>query len=323
MLNSLAEEKLQASVRCLAIGGRFLEIGKFDLSNDSPLGMSVFLKNASFHGILLDAILEGDSPERRETARLINEGIESGAVRPLPSTVFSEQQIEQSFRFMATGKHIGKVLLKIRDEEKQKVIQPSTKIVSAIPRTYMNPEKSYIIIGGLGGFGLELSEWMIIRGAKYIVLTSRSGIRTGFQSLCIRRWREMGVHVKISTIDIITLTGTKQLIKESNELAPIGGIFNLAAVLRDGLIENLSESDFVISASPKITITKNLDIVSREYCSSLDYFVVFSSISCGRGNIGQSNYGLSNSAMERIVENRQANGLPVLPFNGELLVMLV
>lgn len=312
VLNSLAEEKLQASVRCLAIGGRFLEIGKFDLSNDSPLGMSVFLKNASFHGILLDAILEGDSPERRETARLINEGIESGAVRPLPSTVFSEQQIEQSFRFMATGKHIGKVLLKIRDEEKQKVIQPSTKIVSAIPRTYMNPEKSYIIIGGLGGFGLELSEWMIIRGAKYIVLTSRSGIRTGFQSLCIRRWREMGVHVKISTIDIITLTGTKQLIKESNELAPIGGIFNLAAVLRDGLIENLSESDFVISASPKITITKNLDIVSREYCSSLDYFVVFSSISCGRGNIGQSNYGLSNSAMERIVENRQANGLPGL-----------
>ena len=104
---------------------------------------------------------------------------------------------------MATGKHIGKVLLKIRDEEKQKVIQPSTKIVSAIPRTYMNPEKSYIIIGGLGGFGLELSEWMIIRGAKYIVLTSRSGIRTGFQSLCIRRWREMGVHVKISTIDIM------------------------------------------------------------------------------------------------------------------------
>lgn len=312
VLNSLAEEKLQASVRCLAIGGRFLEIGKFDLSNDSPLGMSVFLKNASFHGILLDAILEGDSPDRRETARLINEGIESGAVRPLPSTVFSEQQIEQSFRFMATGKHIGKVLLKIRDEEKEKIIQPSTKIVSAIPRTYMNPEKSYIIIGGLGGFGLELSEWMIIRGAKYIVLTSRSGIRTGFQSLCIRRWREMGVHVKISTIDIVTLTGAKQLIKESNEFAPIGGIFNLAAVLQDGLIENLSESDFVISASPKITVTKNLDIVSREYCSSLDYFVVFSSVSCGRGNIGQSNYGLSNSAMERIMENRQANGLPGL-----------
>lgn len=44
----------------------------------------------------------------------------------------------------------------------------------------------------------------------------------------------------------------------------------------------------------------------------LDYFVVFSSVSCGRGNPGQSNYGLANSAMERIVEQRQADGLPGL-----------
>ena len=38
VLNSLAEEKLQASLRCLARHGRFLEIGKYDLSNNSPLG---------------------------------------------------------------------------------------------------------------------------------------------------------------------------------------------------------------------------------------------------------------------------------------------
>jgi fatty acid synthase len=38
ILNSLSEEKLQASLRCLANGGRFLEIGKFDLANNSPLG---------------------------------------------------------------------------------------------------------------------------------------------------------------------------------------------------------------------------------------------------------------------------------------------
>lgn len=312
VLNSLAEEKLQASIRCLAIGGRFLEIGKFDLSNDAPLGMSVFLKNTSFHGILLDAICEENGPEREAVVRLVKEGIQNGAVRPLPATVFSEQQIEQSFRFMATGKHIGKVLLKIRDEEKQKVTYPTPKIVAAIPRTYMNPEKSYVLVGGLGGFGLELADWIINRGAKYIVLTSRSGIRTGFQALCVRRWREMGVNVTISTADVATLSGAKQLVKESNQIAPIGGIFNLAAVLRDNLIENLQDSDFVAVTLPKITGTKHLDAVSRESCPSLDYFVVFSSITCGRGNIGQTNYGLANSAMERIVEQRQSNGLPGL-----------
>lgn len=38
ILNSLAEEKLQASLRCLAPDGRFVEIGKFDLSNNNPVG---------------------------------------------------------------------------------------------------------------------------------------------------------------------------------------------------------------------------------------------------------------------------------------------
>lgn len=312
VLNSLSEEKLQASARCLAMGGRFLEIGKFDLSNDAALGMSLFLKNTSFHGILLDAICEYDCPERREVVQLVREGMKNGAIRPLPATVFSEQQIEESFRFMATGKHIGKVLLKIREEEKQKIAQPAPKTVTAIPRTYMNPDKLYILVGGLGGFGLELAEWMINRGARYLVLTSRSGICTGFQAMCIRRWRERGVNVTISTANVATLAGARQLITESNKIAPVGGIFNLAAVLRDGILENLKENDFVVSALPKVDGTKCLDAVSRELCSSLDYFVVFSSITSGKGNIGQVNYGYSNSVMERIVEQRQANGLPGL-----------
>lgn len=312
VLNSLAGEKLQASVRCLANGGRFLEIGKFDLSNNTALGMSLFLKNTSFHGILLDALFDTDCPDKKELVRLVSEGIKSGAVRPLPATVFSEQQIEQGFRFMATGKHIGKVLLKIRDEEPQKQTQSSPKTVASIPRTYMNPDKSYVLVGGLGGFGLELANWMITRGAKHIVLTSRSGIRTGYQSLCVRRWRELGVNIVISTDDVTTPTGAESLIKSATKFAPVGGIFNLAAVLKDAYIENLEEGHFKAVSLPKVDGTKYLDMASRKLCPALDYFVVFSSVSCGRGNAGQTNYGMANSAMERICEQRQSLGLPGL-----------
>ncbi|XP_043471863.1 fatty acid synthase [Leptopilina heterotoma] len=312
VLNSLSEEKLQASVRCLAKDGRFLEIGKFDLSNNTALGMSFFLKNTSFHGILLDALFDTNGPEKKEVVRLVYEGIKNGAVRPLPATVFTEQQIEQGFRFMAAGKHIGKVLLKIRDEEAQKVTRPAMKTVAAIPRTYMNPDKSYVLVGGLGGFGLELANWMITRGAKNIVLTSRSGIRTGYQALCIRRWREMGITIQISTGDVTTEAGADSLLKEANKLAPVGGIFNLAAVLRDALMENLDEDHFKVVALPKVSGTRNLDASSKKFCPELDFFVCFSSVSCGRGNVGQTNYGLANSAMERIMEQRQAVGLPGL-----------
>lgn len=314
VLNSLADEKLQASIRCLADGGRFLEIGKYDMTRDSPVGMSIFLKNTSFHGILFD-MLFGDAADlsaKQEMRKLFLEGLKNGAVRPIQSTVFSEQQVEQAFRFMASGKHIGKVLIKIRDEEPKKRIIPAPRTIAAIPRIYINPEKSYVLVGGLGGFGLELVEWMVSRGAKFIILVSRSGIRTGYQALSVRRWRERGVKVVVSTADATTMSGAERLVRESNQLAPVGGIFNLAAVLRDALIENLEEADFKTVISPKVDVTRNLDATSRKLCPALDYFVVFSSISSGRGNIGQANYGFANSTMERLMEERQANGLPGL-----------
>lgn len=310
VLNSLAEEKLQASIRCLGLNGRFLEIGKFDLNQNSPLGMSVFLKNTSFHGILLDSVMEGDDDMINEVVGLVARGIRDGAVRPLQTSVFNDQQIEQAFRFMASGKHIGKVVIKVREEEAQKAVVPTIKTINAISRTYMHKEKSYILVGGLGGFGLELANWLVTRGAKNIILTSRSGIKTGYQSLMIRRWTEKGVKVVIDTNDVTTLKGAQKLLKDASKIGPVGGIFNLAAVLRDDLLENLNEADFKAVCKPKVDGTRHLDVASREWCPELDYFICFSSVSCGRGNIGQSNYGLANSAMERICEARQRIGLP-------------
>lgn len=116
--------------------------------------------------------------------------------------------------------------------------------------------------------------------------------------------------VEISTENIATKDGCRNLIAKANELGVVGGIFNLAASLQDGLFENQSPEKFDKSISPKALATKNLDEVSRELCPSIDFFVVFSSVSCGRGNSGQTNYGLSNSITERIVEQRCADNLP-------------
>ncbi|EDW12340.1 fatty acid synthase [Drosophila mojavensis] len=309
VLNSLSEEKLQASIRCLGLNGRFLEIGKFDLSNNSPLGMSVFLKNTSFHGILLDSVMEGEEEMQKQVVSLVAEGIRNGAVRPLPTTVFTDQEIEKAFRFMASGKHIGKVVIKIRNEEQQSML-PKQRLTNAIPRTYMHPEKSYIVVGGLGGFGLELTNWLVSRGARYIVLNSHSGLRTGYQSLMIRRWHERGVRVIIDINDVTTAVGCAKLLESSNKLALVGGIFNLAAVLRDGLFEEQTVKNFEVATAPKVLATMHLDQCSRSMCPALEHFICFSSLASGRGNPGQTNYGLANSSMERICELRQAEGYP-------------
>lgn len=65
------------------------------------LGMSVFLKNTSFHGILLDSLFDAgsDNSDKKAVVRLLTEGLKNGAVRPLQTTVFSEDQVEQAFRY--------------------------------------------------------------------------------------------------------------------------------------------------------------------------------------------------------------------------------
>lgn len=317
VLNSLSEEKLHASIRCLAQHGRFLEIGKYDLSQNNPIGMAAFLKNIGFHGILLDSLFtNGKTPatsliaQKQMVSQLVKEGIKTGAVKPLIRTVFGVNEAESAFRFMASGKHIGKVILKICDEEPTQVTPPVAVQIPAIARTIFYPTKSYILVGGLGGFGLELAHWMVDRGARNIVLTSRSGPREGYQYLSIKRLRSMGANVVVSQINASTEKGARELIDLAKTLGPVGGIFNLAMVLNDSMFENQSSEAFAAVGEPKIKGTVNLDTVSRQSCPSIDYFVVFSSISCGRGNLGQTNYGFANSVMERVCEQRAKDGLP-------------
>lgn len=77
------------------------------------IGMALFLKNVAFHGILLDALFEEGNQEWEEVYQLLKEGIVGGVVQPLKTTVFERDQVEEAFRYMAQGKHIGKVLLQV------------------------------------------------------------------------------------------------------------------------------------------------------------------------------------------------------------------
>ncbi|XP_070172151.1 fatty acid synthase-like [Polyergus mexicanus] len=109
VLNSLAEEKLQASIRCLAKGGRFLEIGKFDMISNNPLEIFAFSKGISFHSVILDNSFY-DRPESKIIlSNKLIEGLKEGAIKPLCRKVFERDEIEAAFRYMAAGKHIGKV----------------------------------------------------------------------------------------------------------------------------------------------------------------------------------------------------------------------
>lgn len=90
--------------------------------------------------------------------------------------------MEKAIRYLASARHIGKVILKVRKNELDKETLP----ISVVPRVYCNSNLSYIIPGGLGGFGLELADWLIIRGCRKLVLSSSRGIKTSYQLFRIK-----------------------------------------------------------------------------------------------------------------------------------------
>ncbi|KAF5280721.1 hypothetical protein FQA39_LY18004 [Lamprigera yunnana] len=307
VINSLVEEKLFASIRCLAPGGKFIEIGKYDVMRNNQFPMSLFSEGRSFFCIMLDFCFNTTPAIKHKLSKHVEDALRMGCVKPLHRTVFERDEVDQAYRYMAGGKHVGKILVKIREENKQ-----SPKLFKCLPRFYCDSEMTYVVIGGLGGFGLELVDWLIVRGATKVAIVSRTGVKSGYASSRIKIWTSYQVTIDVFTDDVTTQGGCVALLKRASRRGPVAAIFNLAVVLRDGLFEDQNEQNFLISLAPKAVATRHLDVASRELCPRLQYFVVFSSVSCGRGNAGQTNYGTANSIMERICEKRKEAGYPAL-----------
>lgn len=204
---------------------------------------------------------------------------------------------------------IGKILIQIRQRDNVPVR------IQAVNKTLFDKNKCYILVGGLGGLGLEVAYWMANRGARKLVLVSRSGIKNEYQFVFVKRIQYANkdgeeIQVKIATNDPSTMNGAEQLIRESEKLGPVGGIFHFATVLNDAFIEDQTAATFKKVCAPKMDALGHLDTITRQLCPQLDYFVAFSSQSSSRGFIGQNNYGYANSVMEHICEQRRLDGLP-------------
>jgi len=109
--------------------------------------MEVFLKEISFHGVMLDTFFDSPKEWKQQLQRQVQEGIDSGAIKPLVRTVFESDSVEQAFRYMGAGKHIGKVLIKIRPEEEERLIKPLPITKMAYPRVTFDKESSCIVCG--------------------------------------------------------------------------------------------------------------------------------------------------------------------------------
>ncbi|MGR9053326.1 MAG: type I polyketide synthase, partial [Gammaproteobacteria bacterium] len=204
--------------------------------------------------------------------------------------------------------------------EDQWLIQQDTLWVPRLTRTSapapaataIDPEKSYLITGGLGGVGLRLAQWLVQQGGRHIVLLGRS--EPGADARSVIDALEHDARVLCLTSDVCDAPEmANAFARIAAECPPLGGIFHAVGVLDDGAVEHMSASRFLAVAAPKVFGAWHLDRQSEHL--PLDFFVAFSSITSVLGSKGQINYCAANAFLDGLMARRRAQGKPGLSVN--------
>ncbi len=311
VLNSLAGEAITRNLAVLKPFGRFLELGKRDFYENSKIGLRPFRNNISYFGIDADQLLI----ERPELAnRLFKEMMklfDDGSLRPMPYRAFPASRIEDAFRYMQQSRQIGKVVVSFENEN----VVPKDKIYPLTTRDeelFCHANASYLVTGGLGGFGLKTACWLADKGAKSLVLVSRSAniAKTDKETKAtLESLKNRGVSVYTRACDVTDKKALTKLVAEiQKDIPPLKGIVHAAMVLEDGLIRNMTQEQLLTVMQPKVLGGWNLHKVSAEI--ELDFFVLYSSATTYVGNPGQANYVAANSYLESLATYRRSIGLP-------------
>ncbi len=163
ILNSLPGAAIPRGISILADYGRFLEIGKRDIYQNARLALEPFRKNLSFFAIDLDRVIRERAGLLGAMLRDIVRRVDTGELEPLPVRSSPISETVEAFRFMQHGHHIGKIALTFREST------VATVPAEDEPITF-HADGSYLITGGLGGFGMAVARWMAERGAGTLVL---------------------------------------------------------------------------------------------------------------------------------------------------------
>ncbi|RDW67402.1 type I polyketide synthase [Aspergillus mulundensis] len=307
VLNSLSGEMFRESCNVLASFGRFVEIGRKDLMDDALMPMEFLLRNITFSYVDLTAIIEQRKPLARRLLRDVADLAAAGSIRPVTITTMPISDIETAFRQIQAGKHTGKIILTV--EEDQQV-----KAVPSMPaQAQLHEDRSYIVVGGLGGLGRCLTTWLVDHGAKHIVALSRFGAKDADSRAFVEDIQRRGVNLITPPCDVVSPDEVAAMAQklEHSGLPPVRGIINSAMVLRDTLFDGMTVDDWRTALSSKVRGSQNLHATFK----SLDFFVMMSSIVAIRGNYGQSNYSAACSFQDTFVRQMVHAGEPGFSIN--------
>lgn len=305
VLNSLAGEAIQRGLALLKPFGRFLEIGKRDLYANSRIGLRPFRQNLSYFGIDADTLLVERPELAVELFAEISELFASGVLRPLPHQCFPLARASEAFRLMQASRHVGKIVIAIPDEA-----DPLRPVV-ADTSGGVSTAGTWVVTGGLAGFGLSTAQWLVENGVRSLALMGRRGAATEEAQAALAAFAEAGVTVLPLAVDVADRNALAAALDEVRcKLPPICGVIHAAAVIEDAPVVMIQPELVEKVQSAKMLGAWHLHQLTQG--DPIEAFVLYSSSAGLVGNPGQGIYVGANLFLDMLARQRRAAGLPAL-----------
>ncbi|QKW37584.1 SDR family NAD(P)-dependent oxidoreductase [Actinomadura sp. NAK00032] len=286
VLNSLANEFTDASLRLLGPGGRFIEMGKTDVRD--PARVEDEHPGVAYHVFDLH-----ETPPRRisEMLAALAPLFEDGSLVPPPIEAWDIRHAGRALRHLGQARHIGKVVL-------------------TVPAP-LDPNGTVLITGGTGSLGSTVARHLAEHhGARHLLLAGRSGPEAEGVPGLLGELADRGADATVAACDTADPAALADLIASIPAERPLTAVVHAAGVIDDTVLTDLTGDRLDTVLGPKADAAWHLHELTKDL--DISAFVLFSSIAGTLGSPGQGNYAAANAVLDGLAHSRRTRGLPAV-----------
>ncbi|SCV26211.1 polyketide synthase [Fusarium fujikuroi] len=277
--------------------GRIVSLGGFDTSETPSLAAEVMSRNLTFSFI---DVMRLKPKVLTQLAKTMMQLLAEDKIQtPQQLPVYKISDIKDGFR-------------KLQDDTIERAIVTAEQ-GDVVPQFVQDRrlwtfdgDSSYLVAGGSGGLGRAIIRWMADRGAKHLIIPSRSGATSEAAAQLVAELASRGVNIVAPKCDVSVREDVAVMLKEcSHTMPPIKGCINAAMVLQDAIFQsNMTFQQWQLTIRSKIHTSKNLhELLPRD----LDFFILLSSLAGVVGQMASANYAGGCAYQDALARYRRAH----------------